>query len=259
MAQSLLSEGVREKLRRAHLHRKEIERRIDRFIDNQAYETAREVDPKTGQHLWIGKIKKQPPIIRWGALIGDCLFNFRSALDHLAYDLAVAHSGFPLDPEVEFRSEFPIFWRRQITPQELSNKLGAVAPDARDLIVEMQPYGRKNRAALKYLDSLQNFDKHRTLHLVQATAVAVGWYGDDSPFGNGGGDGEINLRPFKDGDVIARSPTTPDPKSHNDPVFSFGIAFSGEGPGSGYEVKLMLSWIGQHIEKGVIPPLLRFL
>jgi hypothetical protein len=254
-----LGEGVSEKLRRAHLYRKEIERRIDRFIKSHAYDTVRKTDVETGQHLWIGKIRKQPPLIRWGALIGDCLFNFRSALDHLAYDLAVAYSGFPLDPDVEFKSEFPIFWRRQITTKELSDKLGAVDPDARNLIVQMQPYGRKDRAALKYLDSLQNFDKHRTLHLVQATAVSVGWYGNDPFRTEDGIDGEVNLAPFKDGDVIARSNTTPSPKTYNDPVFSFGIAFSSEGPGSGYEVNLMLSWIAQHIEKGVIAPLLPYL
>jgi hypothetical protein len=252
VAQSL-SEGVREKLRRAHLHRKDFERRVDRFIERHAYEVVRDTDQETGQHVWIGEIHRQPPLIRWGAVIGDCLFNFRSALDHLAYDLAVAYSGAPLPKKVEFSSEFPIYWLRAPKVSELDNKIGAIHPEARDLIEQMQPYGRKGRAALKYLDALQNFDKHRTLHLVQASAVAAAFFGADDdpeiPFET------LNFSPFVDGDVLARAKS----KAQNDPVFTFGVAFSGEGPGAGYEVKLMLSWIGQHIEKTVIPPLLPYL
>jgi hypothetical protein len=248
-----LSEGVREKLRRAHLHRKDFERRVDRFIENHAYEVVRETNPDTGQHVWIGEIRRQPPLIRWGALIGDCLFNYRSALDHLAYDLAVAYKGAPLPKSVEFSSEFPIFWRRAPKSSELDTKIGAIHPKARDLITQMQPHGRKDRAALKYLDALQNFDKHRTIHLVQATAVGVAYFAADEdpeiPFET------LNFSPFVHGDVIARA----DPKVKNDPVFTFGVAFSGEGPGRGYEVKVMLSWIGQHIEKRVIAPLLPYL
>jgi hypothetical protein len=54
-------------------------------------------------------------------------------------------------------------------------------------------------------------------------------------------------------------PIPDDPKDDNDPSFSFGVAFAKDGPGRGYNVRTMLSWIGQHIEDRVIPPLLPFL
>src|SRR4051812_28970000 len=157
-----VGEGVAEKLRRAHMHRQDFERRADRFIHTNAYSVVRYDDVEAGKRLWIAHVHKRPPVVRWGALIGECLFNFRSALDHLAYDLAVAYTRFPLPSEVEENSAFPIFRTRAPTIRELDKKIGAVHPDARKLIEKMQPYGRKDRAALKYLDLLQNFDKHRT-------------------------------------------------------------------------------------------------
>lgn len=104
--------GVREKLRRAHMHRQDFERRVDRFVHSGAYTEVREDDVEAGKRRWIVQVHKRPPLIRWGALIGECLFDFRSALDHLAYDLAVANNkGRPLPPSVEENSEFPIFPR----------------------------------------------------------------------------------------------------------------------------------------------------
>jgi hypothetical protein len=37
----------------------------------------------------VFEVLDTPPSVEWAALIGDCLFN-RSALDHFAYDLAIA-------------------------------------------------------------------------------------------------------------------------------------------------------------------------
>jgi hypothetical protein len=248
-----VSNGVSEKLRRAHMHREDFERRVERFVHSDAYRPVRQDDVEAGKRRWIIKISKNPPVIEWGALIGDCLFNFRSALDHLAYDLAVAFSGAPLPPKVEEDSAFPIFWKRAPSTSELDRRVGAIHPDARDLIEQMQPYGRTDRAALKYLDSLHNFDKHRTLHLLVAQSTALGFYGDIAfDF--------INFNPLEDGDVLAQVPLPDDPEAHGDPTFGFGVAFPESGPGAeAPDVTTTLSWIGQHIEKRVIPPLLPFL
>jgi hypothetical protein len=149
--------SVSEKLSRAHLHREDLENRIERFVQGNAYHSFREDDSEAGQRLWRVKILKHPPSVQWGVFIGDCLFNFRSALDHLAYDLAVAHRGSPLPASVEKGSAFPIFVKQAPGTAELDRMIGAVHPDARHLIEQMQPYGRKDRAALKYLHDLQNF------------------------------------------------------------------------------------------------------
>lgn len=247
-----VGKGVREKLRRAHMHREDFERRVDRFVHSNAYSVIREDDFETSERCYIVQVHKRAPLVRWGALIGECLFNFRSALDHLAYDLAVAHKG-RLTVAEERNSGFPIFHHRAPKKWELDNMIGAVHPEARRLIKKMQPYGRKDRAALKYLDLLCNFDKHRTLHLVSGVSLGVTYFGEIEF-------NWLNFRPFKHGDVLARIPFTRDPKGQNDPTFFFGVAFSETGPGAtAPDVAQTLRWIGQHIQGGVIEPLLPYL
>lgn len=237
------------------MHRKDFERRVDRFVHSHAYTELREDDGEAGKRRWIVQIHKRPPLIRWGALIGDCLFNFRSALDHLAYDLAVANNqGRPLPTTVEETSEFPLFSKRPPTKRELDRRIGAIDQKARKLIEGMQPYGRKDRAALKYLNDLQNFDKHRTLHLVFAVSKGLSYWGDIGEFDF------LNFGPLEHGDVLAEIALTSDPKRQQNPNFTYGVAFSKDGPGAkAPDVVRTLDWIGLHIEDGVIKPLLPFL
>jgi hypothetical protein len=75
------------------MHREDFERRLYRFAHSNAYSVSRQDEVEDEKRRWIFHARRQPPLIRWGALIGECLFNYRSALDHLAYDLAVAHTG----------------------------------------------------------------------------------------------------------------------------------------------------------------------
>ena len=246
------SEGVREKLRRAHMHRAEFEARLATFIEGGPYSSIRRDDVESGRRRWVFHVNAHPPQAEFGALIGDCLFNFRSALDHFAYDLAVAFSGSPLDPEVEKNSAFPIFWEHAPKAATLRKKIGAVHPDAQRLIEGMQPYDHTGRAALGLLEQLHNFDKHRTLHLLGAATTSATHWGDE-PFKT------LNLGPLEDGDELASGPIPDSPDRDQDLQFSFGVAFSGDGPGSGYEVSLALSWIGQHIERQVLDPLLPYL
>jgi hypothetical protein len=235
------------------VHREDFEHRVERFVHSDAYSVSRHDDAKAGQRLWKVEIRKRPPLIEWGGLIGECLFNFRSALDHLAYDLAVSHIGAPLPAEVEAGSEFPIFWKRAPRERDLDRRVGSVHPDARRLIEDMQPYCRTDRAALKYLDALHNFDKHRTLLLVASVSTGFAHYGDMDVT-------DFNFGHLEDGDVLLAIPLTDDPERQQDPVFSFGVAFSKETPGAtAPDVVTTLSWIGQHIERGVIAPLLPYL
>jgi hypothetical protein len=235
------------------MHRQDFERRVDRFIHTNAYSVLRQDDLEAGKRLWIFQAHKRPPVIRWGALIGESLFNFRSALDQLAYDLAVAYKGSRLTAKQKRDSEFPIFHRRRPKKGEMDQRIGAVHPDARRLIKKMQPYGRRDRAALKYLDVLHNFDKHRTLHLVTAVNTGLSHFGDmDFEY--------VNFGPLEHGDVVARIALTDDPERQQDPSVTFGVAFPESGPGAkAPDVAQTLRWIGQHIEERVIAPLAPYL
>jgi hypothetical protein len=217
-----LGEGVREKLRRAHMQREDFEERLERFLADRPYRSVLREDKHAGRRSWVFEVLDTPPSVEWAALIGDCLFNFRSALDHFAYDLAVAYSGYPLGREVEEDSAFPIIWKRPPTAAAIERKTRAMHPEARRLIREMQP-DRKGRHALRLLDELQNYDKHRTLHLLGAANKGVAFFGD-RPFD------EMNFGALNHGDVIAGGPIDGADRDV-DPSFTFGVAFANDGPG----------------------------
>lgn len=245
--------GVKEKLRRAHMHRKDFQRRVERFNDTHAYSSFPEDHPETGQRLWRVDLRKRPPVVAWSALVGDCLFNFRSALDHLALDLAIAHKGLPLPPSVEENSEFPIFWNKPPSKAALDKRIGAIHPEARHLIEEMQPYGRKGRAPLKYLDGLHNLDKHRTLLSLDSISIGVVEFGS-------GAQTMVNFGALKDGDVLAVKTLSGKPEDEQQPHFFFGVAFGQDTPAAkAPDVAATLDWIGQFIDQSVIEPLLPYL
>lgn len=116
----------------------------------------------------------------------------------------------------------------------------------------MQPYGRRDRAALKYLHDLQNFDKHRTLHVIVTASRGAAFWGDL--------DLSVNFGPLKHGDVLAEAPLARDDEPDQNPNFTYGVAFDQSGPGAkAGDVVTALAWIGWHIEDRVIQPLLTFL
>src|SRR5581483_11758011 len=92
----------------------------------------------------------------------DILHNIRSALDHLAYDLAAAHTG-SLTAEMDTGSEFPIFLDEPKSCDPWKRRIGGIAPEAQSIIRELQPY--RPRAfpvhGLEALYHLSNIDKHR--------------------------------------------------------------------------------------------------
>jgi hypothetical protein len=67
--------GVSEKLRRAHMHREDFEGQVDTFLYTgvtNAYTAVRDDDVEAGQRRWKVQVHRQPPLVEWGAVIGDC-------------------------------------------------------------------------------------------------------------------------------------------------------------------------------------------
>lgn len=131
----------------------------------------------------------------WPLLVGDCLFNLRSALDHLVYELHVQRFGNKLPRDL--RSAFPIL------DGEPDGSDGRAADPAkwreikylpypqRRAITWLQPYNRRNdqyrdiRRDLSRIGNFNNIDKHRHLHVLQAAPhmAAVAWFGDPPAWG----------------------------------------------------------------------------
>jgi hypothetical protein len=175
--------GCRLKLERAVLHVEELNRAIQRFRRTQAHKLIRDFDAETGEDVWwIDGVYDDPPST-WSPLIGDILHNLHSALDHLAWQLAVRKNYAHALPS-EYRATFPIFknrgrfWRRRRDGQWIglsgATSLLRFPGDARKLVLAVQPYKDRNRAPdhpLWALHQLSNEDKHKTLHVVQSAMV----------------------------------------------------------------------------------------
>jgi hypothetical protein len=179
-------DGVRLKLSRADHHLAALEKSIRGFLDSEFYELVAEMD----DHQIIYRVDRVDDTrAEWGVLIGEVIYSLRSALDHLAYELAVLRHGRPLPPELEKSSAFPIkrtgpeFRRRikrgsrrgQSTTDSGWHKVRGMPRRAQTAIERLQPYHRRKDPDLLpflWLEDLCNVDKHRTLHLTSAHLAA---------------------------------------------------------------------------------------
>jgi hypothetical protein len=123
----------------------------------------------------VGEILMPEPGL--GPIIGDCVHNLRSALDHLVLQLAVLNS---LGKDAEQKTSFPVC----LNARDFLNATDKyvkpfVSSDALAAIEEMQPYRTLEEGAttgersfLWFLSQLDNIDKHRVI-LVAGHQIAV--------------------------------------------------------------------------------------
>ncbi len=127
----------------------------------------------------------------WPLLAGDCLFNLRSALDHLVFDLHVKAFGGKVPDAIAKRSEFPILTTARSSDPAKWPEIGNLAYEQRRAIAWLQPYNGRNdqyrdvRRDLGRIARFNNIDKHRHLHVLQASPhiAEVAWFGDDPAWG----------------------------------------------------------------------------
>jgi hypothetical protein len=163
------------KFMRARDHLKQLDAEIGRRIKGDRYTTVLIPDPEPPLHaIWThGEPLGQDPI---SLLLGDFLFNVRSGLDLLAYELAEAHTG-ELSKKVAKDSEFPIFGNEDgkgasAFKRAAAKKLVGVDPAARAFIQQRQPFQRPGETwrddPLWILYELARVDRHRLLHAAAA-------------------------------------------------------------------------------------------
>jgi hypothetical protein len=129
----------------------------------------------------------------WALMAGEIMFNLRSALDHLVWELHVRHfRGRPIPEKIERASQFPIFDSADDFRRKGHRRIKSLSKSDRGTIRFLQPYRRRNdkwsttRHALGDLNALHNIDKHRQLHLVAAAyRVAGAPYVPEREFGFG--------------------------------------------------------------------------
>jgi hypothetical protein len=155
------------KFTRACEHLKVIRGIVEAWGNETTYETIMEPDPERSGIVhcvrYVAKIGG-PPIPEIPALLGDCLHNFRGALDHLIWLASVLNSGGP--PPSPKGIGFPA-WDDSATYK--AKGLHAVSPKVRAVVETLQPYHAGDNARshpLWVLCELNNVDKHRELHVV---------------------------------------------------------------------------------------------
>ncbi len=171
-------EGVDLKLDRAKERFDTLCKSITKFVaDEDSYSLALDKDGDGRGALRVSEVKRPPP--DWGLLIGECVHQYRSALDHLIFQLVLSNSHGYLPARVVRRSEFPIFNsgpkfggkrnRKGMPPPGRGwAKIQDTPVDAWAIIEALQPYHRRKNPktrALWQLQELSNVDKHRLLHV----------------------------------------------------------------------------------------------
>ena len=151
----------------ANKHLQALATEIQWWTGAEPYRISEEVDPQ-GTHTVSVEPFGDPPL-NLSLIVGDVVHDFRSGLDHLALGLAEANVGGPVSPEVEERSQFPIYSCRDKFRKGRSWRIGCVHPKAQAVMQRLQPYRRREdweRHPLWVLRELSDFDKHRRLPLV---------------------------------------------------------------------------------------------
>ncbi len=153
-----------------------------------------------------------------GMVIGDTVQNFRAALDHLIWDLAILDTrSWP-----NGRTQFPICETKDgqygyDSPHVQKRFLDSISPAHRSMIEGFQPYITGDNILL-LLRRISNEDKHRIVHTVLAADIAsapvVRGFSDCKVVIEGGGLSIIQ-GPLKPNTTILRLPLTdvgPNPK-----------------------------------------------
>jgi hypothetical protein len=172
--------SARHKLKQAKLHRKSLDAAINLFRETKPRALVGQIDPEWKSdspkgRRWISRINSEPPK-RISLVVGDCLFDLRSALDHLVRDLGQRTGRCITDADFA-RTEFPIFKdqfykSRKPTIDSVRDKACCVCSKALTEIELLQPYVRRQTAPetdpLWILQELHNWDKHNVLLLTSS-------------------------------------------------------------------------------------------
>jgi hypothetical protein len=220
------------KFRRAEHHFEQLTGLVQGFLSTDPYGAVEEIEdqPAGGVvHTWRGVIRDKPPP-EWSPIIGDCLNNLRSSLDHMAWGLAGGRGDRTAFPIFSDQSEY-----RRVTP---GRHLKYVRNDAHAFIESLQPYRHLKGASAHFLfllDRLTNDDKHREL---LGTEVGVAHIYIDNPVGQAAAgdlltfEFEARNRWFENGAMFIRYRTS-NSKMYVPLRFTFDVALDPEGPATG--------------------------
>ena len=172
--------GIQEKIKRADIHIGVLNSDAARFQDRCHCKVVEEFDPNSHKHLYLIHGNPPPIALSFSVTLGEAIYQLRTTLDHLVYQLAVVEAE-RVGKSVTKSTQrgFPVFRHEPITEKPKSRfagKLQGLSVNAVAEITKLQPWtqpaGTQDDYALTLLDDLHNADKHRLL-LVTAAAVNI--------------------------------------------------------------------------------------
>lgn len=174
------SEGVhriRLRLDRAQHHLQTLKSAIDSYMASEPYIVVIDKDSTSGEGE-IRIVAQSPPPAPLSLILGDCVHNLRSVLDHIAWQLSVSYRGNAANVRAVKSVSFPICGAETSTPgladwsSTAPRALQDVDSAVWDVFRIFQPFKPRNLGdtykdhPLWLLNELWNFDKHRQLVLV---------------------------------------------------------------------------------------------
>lgn len=270
LSDSYPPEGVRLKLDRAYEHLVALDKEITAFFELKPYRVVlHQVDTKGLEYVLVGYLAHWPPEML-SLIIGDCLQNMRTALEHLAWQLVLVGGGSP-----DTRTAFPIFFDDPFAPDadkrlrdrfERSTK--GMPPDAIARIKGLQPYNAAHFILdpLYILNEYARIDRHRTLSVIFAlsdyTGVDVGRRTESGAFvsaPNIVAHDILTVGAFRHGAPLYRfTLTEPEPNvdvKYDSPLhITFGKTYEAVGA----PAVDVLSGIHRHVQQRVLPQFAEF-
>lgn len=150
-------------------HLVRLDRAIEAFVsgDPPPYTATVQHYPQNDSYVARLRVTREAPTQDWSLSAGDIIHNMRSALDNLAYSLALAHSGTPSEEQAR-ALQFPICDSEGEFEKRYRN-IARLSSAAQAGVAALQPYISKPqgfRHPLSVLRDLSNIDKHRRITMI---------------------------------------------------------------------------------------------
>jgi hypothetical protein len=238
-------DGARLKMKRARHHLKVLERNHGRFLEKYPHIIVPDFNRQDGRDVLRAKITTQPPE-RFKVIVSDVLHNLHTALDHIAWQLALSdRKRRGLNGEPSTYTAFPLYdkrlrWEANLRDPRRSKLLDITDPHVRDIIESFQPYHPGENELLGLLNELSRTDKHQTLLLIGSVCITSAVL--PMPPGLTIADMHFEIGSFYDGDEVASWPHVEGSSrlaEDSKPKFVSQLGFAKEGPGGGQALSIL--------------------
>lgn len=173
---------------------------LDAYMEQPGFEVMPDCEEPATEIVYRFRVHREVPV-EFSTMLGDVLHNLRSALDCVAYVLAEKNTP-NMTPEQQRHVQFPICDTTERFDEFFRHKhrQGVLSADQKHALRWQQPghfhdHGvlqgddpedpvaraqDVRKSGLRLLDTLNNIDKHRHLHLIFWQPELTWWWSEDS-------------------------------------------------------------------------------